>query len=80
MLGLHCCTSFSLVMVSRGCSLVAVLGLLTAVASLVAKHRQALGDTGFRICGSQACGIFLDQGSNRCLLHWQAAELAGWGP
>ena len=30
----HC-----LVAVSRGCSLVAVLGLLTAVASLVAEHR-----------------------------------------
>ena len=25
---------------------------------------------------SKACGIFLDQGSNLCLLHWQADSLA----
>ena len=37
-LSLLCCTSFSLVEVSRGCSLVAMLGLLIAVASLGAEH------------------------------------------
>jgi len=37
-LGLHCCTNFSLVAVSRGYSLVAVHGLLIVVASLVAEH------------------------------------------
>ena len=25
-----------------------------------------------RLCCSKACGIFLDQGSNPCPLHWQA--------
>ena len=35
-LGLHCCAGFPLVVVSRGYSLVAELGLLIAVASLVA--------------------------------------------
>ena len=25
--------------------------------------------------GSAACGIFLDQGSNPCILHWQADSL-----
>ena len=35
-LGLYCYVGFSLVVVSRGCSLVAVVGLLIAVASLVA--------------------------------------------
>ena len=40
---------------------VVVYGLLLAVASLVAEHRL--------IC-SVACGIFLDQGSNPCPLHW----------
>ena len=40
MLGLHCCVGFSLVWVSRDSSLVAVHGLLIAVASLGA---QALG-------------------------------------
>ena len=33
-LGLHCCVGFSLVVVSGGYSLVAVVGLLIAVASL----------------------------------------------
>ena len=37
-LGLHCCAGFPLVVVSRGYSLVAELGLLIAVASLVAGH------------------------------------------
>ena len=27
------------------------------------------------LCCSVACGIFLDQGSNPCLLHWQAGSL-----
>ena len=38
-LDLHCCKGFSLVAASRGCSLVAVHGLLIVVASLVAEHR-----------------------------------------
>ena len=37
-LGLHCYVGFSLVVASRGCSLVAVLRLLTEVASLVEEH------------------------------------------
>ena len=37
-LGLHCCSGFSLVVVSRAYSLVAVHGFPTAVASLVAEH------------------------------------------
>ena len=37
-LGLHCCTGFSLVAASRGYSLVAVRGLLIAAASLVVEH------------------------------------------
>ena len=38
-LGLCCCTGFSLVAVSRGYSLAVVLRLLIAVASLVAEHQ-----------------------------------------
>ena len=38
-LGLHCCTGFPLAAAGRVCSLVAVLGLLTAVAFLVGQHR-----------------------------------------
>ena len=37
-LGLHCSVDFSLVLVSRGHSLVVVHGLLIAVASFVAGH------------------------------------------
>ena len=37
-LGLCCCAGFTLVVESGGCSLVAVHGLLTAVASLVLEH------------------------------------------
>jgi len=50
----------SLLAASEGYSVV-VYGLLLAVASLVAEHRL--------IC-SVARGIFLDQGSNPCPLHW----------
>ena len=52
----------SLVVASRGYSLVAVLGLLIAAVSLVAEHGLS--------CPT-ACGIFPNQGSNPCLLHWQ---------
>ena len=38
-LGLCCCMGFSLIATDRVYSLVAVSGLLTAVASLVAEHR-----------------------------------------
>ena len=71
--------SFSLVAANGGYSPVAICRLLITVVSLVA---------GFRSCSSQAlerglvvvqglscskaCGIFPDQGSNPCLLHWQA--------
>ena len=58
-------------------------GLLIAVASLVVKHRlqvhglQQLWHVGSVVVAhglicSAACGIFLDQGSNPCPLHWQA--------
>ena len=63
-----------------GAALVAVLRLLVAVASLVAEHR--LSSTGsivvvhrLELSSSMACGIFLDQGSNQYLLHWQADSL-----
>ena len=52
-----------------------VQGLLIAVASLVAEHRalgtQASVAATYGFSFSVACGIFLDQGSNPCLLHWQ---------
>ena len=68
-LGLRCCSGFSLVVVS---------GLLVAVASLVEHSLQGIRASvvGARgISGPVACGIFPDQGSNLCPLHWQVDSL-----
>ena len=77
--GLCCFAGFSLVAVGWGYSPVAVPGLLIVMASLVTEH--ALYHTWTSVvvihgpsC-SAACGIFLDQGSNPCLLHWQEDSL-----
>ena len=79
-LGLCCGTDLSLVATSRGYSLVAVLRLLIAVASLVGEHglssTQASGAAarGLSSCGatwlscSVARGIFPDQELNSCPL------------
>ena len=80
-LGLHCCEGFSLAAASRGYSLVEVCGLLIVGAQVLGRMgfssfgSQAL-DTGpivvvQRLSCSVAGGIFLDQGSNPTLLHWQ---------
>ena len=44
------------------------------VASFVAEHglqAHGLSSCGAQACYSAACGIFPDQGSNPCPLHWQ---------
>ena len=61
-LGLCCCAGFSLLVTSRGYSLVWVLELLVA-ASLVAEHGLSC---------SVAHEIFPDQESSPCPGHWQA--------
>ena len=61
-LGLCCCVGFSLLVTSRGYSLVWVLELLV-VASLVAEHGLSC---------SVAREIFPDQESSPCPRHWQA--------
>ena len=77
MLDLHCCAQAFSSCGEWGLVLVAVCGLLLVVVSLVAEHRlqacrlQRLQHTGsvavaFRLSGSLACGIFLEQGSNPC--------------
>ena len=56
----------------------AVCGLLIVVAFLVAEHGlQRTGSVAMMHGFScpMACGIFLDQESNLCLLHWQANSL-----
>ena len=82
--------AFSLVVASRGYSLVAMRGLIVE-ASLVAEHRLqgtlasvavacrlwSIGSIAVVhwLSYSAACGIFPDQGSNPCLLHWQVDSL-----
>ena len=56
----------SLVVASKGHSLVAVCGLI-AVASLVVHGLSC----------PMACGIFPDQELNPCLLHWQLDSTSG---
>ena len=89
--GLHCCLGFSLVVVSRGSSLVLVCGLLITVASFVSEHglwgvqasglaAASLWSTGSivaarRLSRSAACGVFPDQGSSSYLLQWQGDSL-----
>ena len=82
---LHCSTCFSLVAASGTFSLVAVHRLLMlqsigsrAWTSVVAV--PGLKNTGSSVVAqgltcSNACDIFLDEGLNLCLLHWQADSL-----
>ena len=82
-LGLCGCTRAFSSCGERGLLFVVVRRLLTAVASLVAEHGlqarglQQLQHAGsvvvaHRLSCSTVCGIFPDQGSNPCPLHWQA--------
>ena len=75
---LCCCAGFPVVAASTGYSLIAVPRLLIVVASLVVV--PGLMGTGLTVtvhglCCSAAYGIFPDQGSNPCLLHWQVDSL-----
>ena len=76
MLGLHPCSVFSLVVEEGSDSLVLVHGLLIVVASLVVEHglQGALASVvvAHRLSCPMTSGIFPDQGSNPCPLHWQA--------
>ena len=78
MLHLRCWAGFPVVAASTGYSLIAVLKLLIAVASLVVPGLMGPGLTVMvhGLCCSAAYGIFPDQGSNPCLLHSQVDSLA----
>ena len=74
-LGLRFCARAFSSRGERGPLFIAVRGPLTIVASLVAEHRlqtRRLSSCGSRAQLPAACGIFPDQGSNPCPLHWQA--------
>ena len=90
-LGLCCCVGFSLVETSRSYSLIVGLRLLNAATSFAAEHRpwgtwaSVIAAPGHWNTGSgvvahglscfSACGIFLNQRSNPCALHYQADSL-----
>ena len=67
MLGLHCCVGFSLVVGSRDCSLVAAWQQLQKLLCLWSTGSVVVA---YKFSCPITLGIFLDQGSNSCLLHW----------
>ena len=76
-LGLDCCAQAFSSGSEEGFSLAEICRLLTAVVSLETTQAQSqelelqeLWLTG--LVAPTACGTFPDQGSNLCLLHWQA--------
>ena len=74
-LGLRFCARTFCSCGERGPLFIAVRGPLTVAASLVAEHRLQmckLSSCGSGLSCPAACGIFPDQGSNPCALHWQA--------
>ena len=74
MLGPHGRTGFSPVAVSTGLLFPAVHGLPVAAPSAQALECGSQGARAQVRC-SEARGVFLHQGSNLCLLHWQADSL-----
>ena len=65
----------SLVVASGGYSLLRCTGFSTVVASRCGARALGARASVVVVRGlscSAACGIFLDQGSNQCPLHWQA--------
>ena len=76
--GLRCSAGFSPVAASGGCSLVVEQGALghpgfSACGSWAPRHR--FSSCAHVLSCSASCMIFPDQGSNPCLLHWQADSL-----
>ena len=64
----------SLIESSGDYSPIVTRGLLTAVASLAAEHGLegvGSGVVAHRLSCCRTCGIFLDQESNSCPLHWK---------
>ena len=75
MLGLRCCCRLSLVVASRGYSSLWCTGFslwwLLLLRSTSSRRTGSVAVAHGPNC-SAACGIFPDQGSNPCPLHWQA--------
>ena len=69
-LGLHCCVRFFF-----SCRVGATLQLWCDSFSLWWHLLWSMGSRAHRLSCSTACGTFLDQGLNPCLLHWQVDSL-----
>ena len=74
-LGPLCHVGFSLVVASVDGSLAAAHEVLTAVAPLVGFRHAGSAAVAHSLSCLTARGIFPDQGSTPCLLHWQADSL-----
>ena len=63
----------SLVAVGKSYSLVVVCRLIYVISPVAEHGLQSLGSgvVARGLSCPTACGVFLDQGSNPCLLHWQ---------
>ena len=73
--GLRCCVGFSLVVASRGYSLVAVRGFLAAVASVAlvgGSRMQAQELLYLGLVAPRHVGSFWTKDRTGCPLHWQA--------
>ena len=79
-LGLRCCTGFSLVVVSGSSPQLQCMGFSYCGAQLEGMWVSVLVARGLSSCGhrlpcSAVYGVFPDQGWNPCFLHWQADSL-----
>ena len=74
-LGLPCCAGFSPVVMSRGHCLVAARGLLIAGLLLLWNMGSPAQAQQLWLRCSKTGRVFPGQGSNLCLLHWQADSL-----
>ena len=70
-LGLCCCMGFCLLAANGGCAV--VVTQVSHCSGISCWGSQEAGSVlvAGRLSCSSVCGIFLDQGSNPCLLHWQ---------
>ena len=76
MLSLHCCAGFSLVVMCSDSSCCGAWTLGTWASVFMAPRLSSTGSVVVvhRLSCSVACGVFWDQESNLCLLHWDTRE------
>ena len=75
----HCCCTRVFLLLRQAGRLLFSCSAQASLCGDFSRRAWALGAQApvsvvLRLCCSEACGIFLDQGSNRCPLHWQAGS------